>query len=83
MECEVHVDWIRSEHVSEFKYLGSVLNESGTDGAECIKKVASGRGVTGAIRSLDNAWDLQLECARVLHGTLIIPVLMYGSEIML
>ena len=26
------------EHVSEFKYLGCVLNESGTDGAECSKE---------------------------------------------
>ena len=43
---------IRLEHVSEFKYLGCVLNESGTDEGEYSKKVASGRRVTGAIRSL-------------------------------
>ena len=34
LECAVHVDGIPLEHVSEFKYLGRVLNESGTDGAE-------------------------------------------------
>ena len=34
LECEVHVDVIRLEHVSEFKYLGCVLDKSGTDGAE-------------------------------------------------
>ena len=60
--CEVHVDWIRLEHISEFKYLGYVLDESGTDRAECSRKVASGRRVVGAIRSLVNARDLQLEC---------------------
>ena len=43
----------------------------------------SGRRVAGAIRSLVNARDLQLEFARVLHETLIVPVLMYGSETML
>ena len=59
-----------------------VLDESGTDGAECSRKVASGRRVARAIRSLVNTRDLQLECARVLHGTLFIPVLMYGSETM-
>ena len=32
LECEVHVDGIRLEHVSEFKYLRCVLDESGTDG---------------------------------------------------
>ena len=35
------------------------------------------------IRSLVNARDLLLECARLLHETLLVPVLMYGSEIML
>ena len=43
-----------------------ILEESGTDGeAECSRKVASGRMVEGVIRSLVNAIDLQLECARV------------------
>ena len=41
MECEVHVDGIHLEHVSEFKYLGCVLEESGTDGAECSRRVAA------------------------------------------
>ena len=40
-----------------------VLNESCTDGAECSRKVASGRSVVGAIRYLANARDLQLERA--------------------
>ena len=83
LECEVHVDGIRLEYVSEFKYLGCILNESGTDRAECNRKMASGRRVAGAIRSLVNTWDLQLECARVLHKKLLVPVLMYGSETIL
>ena len=83
LECEVHVDGIRLEHVSKFKYFGCVLDESGTDGAECSEKVAIGKRVAGAIRSLFNAWDLQIECAKVLHETLLVPILMYGSETML
>ena len=63
--------------------MGCVLNKSGTDGAECIRKVSSGKTVAGAISSLANARDLQLECARVLHEALLVPVLMYGSETML
>ena len=51
LEWEVHVDGIRLKHVSELKYLGCVLDKAGTDWAECSRKVASGRGVTGAIRS--------------------------------
>ena len=70
--CEVHVDGIRLEHVSEFKYFGCVLNESCIDGAECSRKVVSGRSVAGAIRSPVNTRDLQLECARVVHETLLV-----------
>ena len=41
--CEIYVDKIRLEHVSEFKYLGGVLDESGTDEAECSRNEASRR----------------------------------------
>ena len=54
----MHVDGIRLEHVSKFEYSECVLDESGTDWAECNRKVASGRRVVGAIRSLVNARDL-------------------------
>ena len=63
LECEVCVDRIRLEHVSEFKYLGCVLDKSGTDEAECSRKVESGRRIAGAIKSLVNARNLQLVCA--------------------
>ena len=65
------------------KYLECVLDESGTDEAKCSKKVVSGKRVAGAIRSLVTARSLQFECARVLHESLLVPVLMYGSETMI
>ena len=83
LECEAHVDGIRLEHVSKFKYLGCVLYESGTDGAECNREVVSGRRVACDIRSMVNARDLQLERARVFHETLLVPVLTYSSETIL
>ena len=75
LECEVCV--------SEFKYLGCVLDESGTDGAEYSRKMVSGRRVAGAIRSLVNTRSLQLECAIGLHELLLVSVLIYGSETMI
>ena len=60
LECEVCVDGIRSEHVSEFKYLVCILDELSSDEAECSRKVACGRRVAGAIRSLVNTMILQL-----------------------
>ena len=55
LECWVHVDGVSLDHVSKFKYLGCVLDEAGTGGPECCRKVA------GAISFLVNARDLQLE----------------------
>ena len=43
----------------------------------------SGRRVTGAIRFLGNARSLQLECARVLHESLLVPILTYGGKTMI
>ena len=80
MECEVCIDGIHLEHISEFKYLGCVLDESGTDKAECSRKVESGRRVVSAIGSPVNVRSLYLECARVLHESLLVPILTYGSE---
>ena len=39
----------------------------------------SGRRGAGAISSLVNAKDLQLECASLVHETLLVLVLTYGS----
>ena len=58
-------------------------DEAGTDGGECSRKVPSRRRVAGAIRFLINGKDLQIEYARVLHETLLVSVLMSGSETML
>ena len=69
--------------MTEFKYLGCILNESGTDEGECSRKVASGRRVAGAIRSLVKSRSLQLEFTRVLHESLLVPVVTYGSETMI
>ena len=83
LECQVHINGVCLEHVSEFKYLGCVLDKLRIDMAECSRKVVSGRRVAGAIRSLVNVRDLQIECAIVLHETLFIPIFMYGNETML
>ena len=61
--------------------MGCVLDESGTDEAERSRNVASGRRVSGAIKSLVNARSLQLECARVFPE--LVPVLIYGSDTMI
>ena len=46
LKCEVRVDGICLEHVSEFKYLGCVL-DAGKDKAECSRKLSGERRVDG------------------------------------
>ena len=60
LRYEIHVDGVRLEQM--FKYLGWVLDELGTDGVNCWRKVENRRKVTGAIRSVINVMGLQLEC---------------------
>ena len=62
------MDGVRLEQMSKFKYLGCVLNESGTDVAECCRKVARGKKVASAITSLVDASGL--------HEALRVPVLL-------
>ena len=57
---EVLANGMQLEHVSEFKYLGCVLDELGTNEAEHRRKVVSGEKVGDGIRSLVNDRGLQL-----------------------
>ena len=63
LECEVHIDGTLLKHFSELKYLQYFLDESGTGGTECSRKVGIERMMIGAIRSLINAMDMKLEFA--------------------
>src|SRR5678816_1841837 len=63
--CEVMLDGEQLEQVSEFKYLGYMLDKKGTDDGECSKKVVNGRKVARAIKSLVDVKGLIVECARI------------------
>ena len=53
------------------------MDESGTNETECSRKVASGRRVAFAINIY--ARSLQLECAKALYESSLVPVPTYGS----
>ena len=58
------------------------MDQSGTYKADYHRKVASGIRGAGAVKYLPNARSLQFECARLLHASLLVPVLTYDSETM-
>ena len=70
------------KHISEVKYFGLELDESGTNGAESCREVATDRKIADAVRSPVNGNSLQLECARLLREGLIVPILRYRNESM-
>ena len=63
LECEVCIDGIHLEHVSECKYLGCGLDESGTDEPECSRKVASWK------RVLLGLWLMTGVCSLSVQGS--------------
>ena len=53
-------------------------------GCDCsVCRNSNRRRIAGAIRYLVKARGPQLECTMILHETLIVSVLMYGSETMI
>ena len=82
-QCQIILDCKQLEQVTEFKYLGYMLNEKGMNDTEYGKKVTSGKKVAGAIKPLVNAKRLSCEHNRVLNESMLLPVLMYDSKAML
>ena len=64
---EIGCDWSICQSLS-------VLNELGTNGAECCCKVVNGRKGVSALKFLVNPRSLQLERARVLNEALLMLV---------
>ena len=77
MECDVFADGVRLENLNIW---GVFWTKQVHMEAECCRKAASGRRVASSIKSLVNARDLQLQFARALHETLLVPILMYGRD---
>ena len=59
------------------------FGRSGRDEAKCSRVAASERIVADSIMSLVNATTLQLQYAKILHESSLVPILKYGSEAMI
>lgn len=62
--CDVKIQVERMEQVSEFNYLGCMVNDIGRE-KKCENKVMNVRWVAGAIKELVNEKELSLEYASV------------------
>ena len=68
------------DSVSQFCYLGSVLDANGSSRTECLRRIGI---ASSCMNNLSNIWKqahLSLGTKLRLYSTLILPVLLYGSE---
>ena len=73
------MDGARLQQVPDFKCLGCVLDELGTDDVECRRKVVSKGKAADAIRFQVSARGMQFGCARVPCDSLLVPAGLCGS----
>ena len=69
------------EEVDQFKYLGSVIAADGGVEADVRHRVNEGCKVLGAIKGVMKNRGLGMDVKKVLYEKVIVPTVMYGSEL--
>ena len=69
------------EEVDQFKYLGSVIAANGGVEADVHHRVNEGSKVLGAVKGVMKNRGLGINVKRVLYEKVIVPTVMYGSEL--
>ena len=69
------------EEVDQFKYLGSMIAASGGVEADVRHRVNEGCKVLGAVKGVMKNRGLGMNVKKVLYEKVIVPTVMYGSEL--
>ena len=69
------------EVVDQFKYLGAVIHANGGVEADIQNRVNEGCKVLGALKGVMKNRALEMNVRRVLYEKVIVPTVMYGSEL--
>ena len=69
------------EEVDQFKYLGSVIAADGGVEADVRHRVNEGCKVLGAMKGVMKNRGLGMDVKKVLYEKVIVPTVMYGSEL--
>ena len=90
MRCTRHEGGVRMnvtlngemlEEVDEFKYLGAVVAANGGVEADVRNRVNEGCKALGAMKGVMKCRGLGMNVKRVLYEKVIVPTVMYGSEL--
>ena len=69
------------EEVNQFKYLGSIIDANGGVEADVRHRVNEGCKVLGAMKGVMKNRGLGMNIKKVLYEKVIVPTVMYGSEL--
>ena len=70
----------RLEQVNEFVYLGSMFDRNGRIDGEITRRVNAGAQVVDAMNKFARDERLSKGARMAVYGSVVVPVLMYGSE---
>ena len=77
----INVKRVLYEEVDQFKYLGSMIAANGGVEADVRHRVNEGCKVLGAVKGVMKNRGLGINVKRVLYEKVVVPTVMYGSEL--
>ena len=79
-DCAIVLGDKKLELVSQFVYLGSLLQNDGRIDGEIDRRVNAGLRVVGATSSLSRNLEVDQKCKLAVYESVVVPTLMYASE---
>ncbi|XP_073943408.1 uncharacterized protein [Choristoneura fumiferana] len=79
-DCNIVIGDEQIEQVNEFVYLGSKFTRDGKYESDIERRVNAGNMVNGALHSFMNSRKVSNKACLAVHGGVLVPTLMYGSE---
>ncbi|KAI8431494.1 hypothetical protein MSG28_015996 [Choristoneura fumiferana] len=79
-DCNIVIGDEQIEQVNEFVYLGSKFTRDGKCESDIERRVNAGNMVKGALHSFMNSRKVSNKARLAVHGGMLVPTLMYGSE---
>lgn len=77
---EVKLEGEKLEQVTEFVYLGGLIEENGKCTKDIKRRIGLASATFGRLNKMWKSQNISLKTKVKLYGALVIPVLLYGSE---
>ena len=78
--CEIKLNNSNLEQVDQFSYLGSVVSEDGSCVPDVTSRIGKAAAVFGNLKTIWKSKDILIKTKIYIYETLVLPILLYGSE---